>query len=97
FPSLTVDLVHDDHAQGERYGTAERTSFPGDAEDAPDRVAAGVGTRTATAPREGEGTDACTRCAGRRASADAVAGSGEAVRVRGAQRQGEPRRPVRRP
>src|SRR6476620_6989940 len=45
------------------------------------RVREGVGKCTPTASREGEGVDSRSRCAGRRASADAVDGGGEGVRI----------------
>src|SRR6476469_8569748 len=45
------------------------------------RVREGVGRCTSTASREGKGVDSRSRCAGRRASADAVDGGGEGVRI----------------
>src|SRR5262250_2007637 len=50
--------------------------------DPPDRHAAGVGGGAAAAAGEGEGGDPREGRAGRGAPADAVAGGGEAVRVR---------------
>ena len=61
----------------------------------PDRVAGRVGGCAPAAAREGEGADPRPGCDGCRASADAVDGRGEGVRVRWARGQGQPGRPLR--
>src|SRR5438477_12728047 len=54
------------------------------------RVTAGVGGCAPATTREREGVDPCTSRAARQASADAVAGRGDAVRIRRALGQGQP-------
>src|SRR4029450_2808011 len=66
-------------------------------EDAPDRVGAGVGSRAPGTAGEGEAADPRPGRPGRRAPADAMAGRGQGVPVRGAPRHGQPARPVRGP
>src|SRR5919201_6543743 len=64
-------------------------------EHTPDRVAGGVGGCATEAVGQGEGADAGARRARRAAPPDAVDGGREGVRLRRAQRLGEPARSVR--
>src|SRR5215831_6845372 len=82
-----AEAAHAQTKHNEEYGeTHERTTY---------RVGRRVGSRPAETAREREGVDSRTGRDGRRASAHAVAGGDEALRVRGAPREGEPARPVR--
>src|SRR5207249_10505907 len=65
-------------------------------EPSADRYGEGVGSRPPAAPGEGEGAHARARRAGGRAPAPAVGADREGLRVPGAAREGEARRPVRR-
>src|SRR5215211_442857 len=88
---LSKEEINNADETREQPERADRNEHP------TNRVAAGVGSCARAAAREGESLDPRARCAGRRASADAMAGGGEAVRIRRAQGQGEPARFVRRP
>src|SRR5215469_13429274 len=79
-PALAVDRVREtDHqpttrtvSKGERNG--QKQWDPDEHEDAPDRVTRGVGGCAPATAREREGVDPRSRCYGRAAAADAVAG-----------------------